>query len=54
MLGLYEEALSGIEAAMAQVRHAEDPLALVQHLELLFHALEKASGNETPREQASR
>ena len=54
MLGLYEEALSGIKAAMAQVRHAEDPLALVQHLELLFHALEKASGNETPREQASR
>lgn len=54
MLGLYEEALSGIEAAMARVRHADDPLALVEHLEILFQALEKASGGNTQKEQAAR
>lgn len=54
MLGLYEEALDGIEAAIGQVRHADDPLALVEHLEVLFQAVEKASGGDTQKDQPSR
>jgi type III secretion system low calcium response chaperone LcrH/SycD len=49
MLGLYEEAVSGIEAALALAPYADDPLALVQHLEVLVQALEKASGGDNPK-----
>jgi type III secretion system low calcium response chaperone LcrH/SycD len=46
MLGLYDEAVSGIEAALALAPHADEPLALAQHLEVLVQALEKATGAE--------
>ncbi|HMR32422.1 MAG TPA: SycD/LcrH family type III secretion system chaperone [Geminicoccaceae bacterium] len=48
MLGMYDEAVSGIEAALETTHTAEDPQALVRHIELLVEALEKASG-ATPR-----
>ena len=55
MLGLYEEAVSGIEAALSLAPYADDPLALVQHLEVLVEALEKAGGDNTRgNEPASR
>jgi type III secretion system low calcium response chaperone LcrH/SycD len=54
MLGLYDEAVSGIESALALAPYAEDPLTVVQHLEVLVQALEKASGNTPKDEPASR
>ena len=48
MLGMYDAAVSGIDAAMDMVSQAEDPQAVVRHIELLVEALEKASG-ATPR-----
>ena len=44
MLGLYEEAVSGIESALTLAVYADDPSAVIQHLEVLVEALDKASG----------
>jgi len=54
MLGLYDEAVSGIEAALTLAPYADDPLAVIQHLEVLMQALEKASGNTPEDKPATR
>jgi type III secretion system low calcium response chaperone LcrH/SycD len=54
MLGLYEEALSGIESALTLAVYADDPSAVIQHLEVLVEALDKAGGKPSSAKPESR
>ncbi|HET6467216.1 MAG TPA: SycD/LcrH family type III secretion system chaperone [Geminicoccaceae bacterium] len=40
-LGLFEEAISGLEVALDWAVHAEDPQAVIRHVEVLYTALEQ-------------
>lgn len=53
MLGMYDEAVSAIDAALDMVSRADDPQAVVRHIELLVEALEKASGANPQNDSAA-